>query len=131
MRLFLIALVMVSLLGLPSLCYARSSHAKAVGQDAGPKSSDLFGSLVGSHGSKNLINIVIVLTILTFAPAILLLMSSFTEDCHCPILFAAGDGRAAAPSEPDHRGSFIVSHVFHHGADLREDSDRRPGSFYE
>ena len=31
MRLFLIVLVMVSLLGLPSLCYARSSHAKAVG----------------------------------------------------------------------------------------------------
>ena len=46
---------------------------------AGPTKSDLFGSLVGSHGNKNLINIVIVLTILTFAPAILLLMSSFTR----------------------------------------------------
>src|SRR5271157_6486735 len=79
MRLFLIALVMASLLGLPSLCYARSSHAKTVSQDAGPVKSDLIGSLVGSHGSKNLINIVIVLTILTFAPAILLLMSSFTR----------------------------------------------------
>jgi len=79
MRLFLIALVMIFLLGLPSLCYAGSSHAGAGAQAAGPKSSDLFGSLVGSHGNKNLINIVIVLTILTFAPAILLLMSSFTR----------------------------------------------------
>jgi len=79
MRLFLIALVMVSFFGLSSLCYAGSSHAGAGAQAAGPKSSDLFGSLVGSHGNKNLINIVIVLTILTFAPAILLLMSSFTR----------------------------------------------------
>ena len=66
--------------GCLSLCYARSSHAKAVSQRCrARRSSDLFGSLVGSHGSKNLINIVIVLTILTFAPAILLLMSSFTR----------------------------------------------------
>jgi flagellar biosynthetic protein FliP len=81
MKIVLLVFVMVCLAGLPSLCYAKAhSHtAKADPKPAGPVKSDLFGSLVGSQGNKNLINIVIVLTILTFAPAILLLMSSFTR----------------------------------------------------
>jgi len=40
---------------------------------------DLLGSLTGNQGGKNLINVALVLTILAFAPAILLLMSSFTR----------------------------------------------------
>ncbi len=79
MRLFLAALVALSLLLAALLCMARPGHAAAADKASGPTKSDLFGSLVGSNGNKNLINIVIVLTILTFAPAVLLLMSSFTR----------------------------------------------------
>jgi len=78
-RFFAVALVAFSLLGAPSLCLARPSHASARAEAPGPTKADLIGSLVGSHGNKNLINIVIVLTVLTFAPAVLLLMSSFTR----------------------------------------------------
>ncbi len=82
MKAVLLVIVMVCLIGLPCVCYAKAHHAKAdaaSSKAAGPNKSDLFGSLVGSQGNKNLLNIVIVLTILTFAPAILLLMSSFTR----------------------------------------------------
>ena len=40
---------------------------------------DIFNSFAGAEGGKNFISIVILLTILSFAPAILLLMSSFTR----------------------------------------------------
>jgi flagellar biosynthesis protein FliP len=40
---------------------------------------DIFGSLTGNQGGKNLINVALMLTVLAFAPAILLLMSSFTR----------------------------------------------------
>jgi flagellar biosynthetic protein FliP len=73
----LLLLVMACLIGVPCLSHAGTHSAKAAA--SGPTKSDLFGSLVGSQGNKNLLNIVIVLTILTFAPAILLLMSSFTR----------------------------------------------------
>ncbi|MGD0229886.1 MAG: flagellar biosynthetic protein FliP, partial [Syntrophorhabdales bacterium] len=79
MKALLLAMVMISLIVLPSPCYAKSGAANSAAKPAGPTKSDLFGSLVGGQGTKNLINIVIVLTILTFAPAVLLLMSSFTR----------------------------------------------------
>lgn len=41
--------------------------------------SDILGSITGSDDGRGLINIVMILTILAFAPAILLLMSSFTR----------------------------------------------------
>ena len=40
---------------------------------------DIIGSFSGAEGGRNLISIVILMTILAFAPAILLLMSSFTR----------------------------------------------------
>ena len=79
MKAVLLVIVMVCLIGLPCVCYAKAHQAKAAAASAGPTKSDLFGSLIGAQGNKNLLNIVIVLTILTFAPAILLLMSSFTR----------------------------------------------------
>ncbi len=84
MKVFLVVLVLASLFLTPSLALAKTNHvrttaaAAASGAGSNPK-FDLIGSLVGDHGNKNLINIVIVLTILTFAPAVLLLMSSFTR----------------------------------------------------
>jgi len=78
-RTFLAALLVVTLLGAPSLCLAKASTAQPAAKAASPAKLDLIGSLTGSQGSKNLINIALVLTILAFAPAILLLMSSFTR----------------------------------------------------
>lgn len=81
MKVFLTALLVISLLvGLPSLCVAKAGTAKvATVKASAPAKLDLIGSLTGNQGSRNLISIALVLTILAFAPAILLLMSSFTR----------------------------------------------------
>lgn len=83
MRTFFAALVVISLLvAAPSLCIAKANAGAAkvtTTKAAGPAKLDLVSSFTGSQGSKNLINIALVLTVLAFAPAILLLMSSFTR----------------------------------------------------
>ena len=53
MRVFLIALVMVSLLGLPSLCYARSSPPGPA-QAAGPEIPIFSARLWGATGTRTL-----------------------------------------------------------------------------
>jgi flagellar biosynthetic protein FliP len=63
--------LLLSLIALPAVASAKAE--KATG------SVNILNSLVGADGGRNLINIVIVLTVLAFAPAILLLMSSFTR----------------------------------------------------
>jgi flagellar biosynthetic protein FliP len=74
-RIAVILVILAALIAMsPALCYA----AKA-GADKSPTKFDIFGALAGTAGGKNLISIMIVLTILAFAPAILLLMSSFTR----------------------------------------------------
>jgi flagellar biosynthesis protein FliP len=78
-------LIILSILSTPAFCYAKTvtgksvTRAPVVAQPAPQAKLDLFGSLTGNQGSKNLINIALVLTIMAFAPAILLLMSSFTR----------------------------------------------------
>ncbi len=74
MKIFLIGILALSMLCIPVM-----GSAKANVNAKGDTKSDLISSFTGSAGSKNLISIVIVLTILAFAPAILLLMSSFTR----------------------------------------------------
>lgn len=74
MRIFLVALILISMLCVPTLASAKST-AKPVATSK----IDLFSTFKGNEGSKNLLSIVIMLTILAFAPAILLLMSSFTR----------------------------------------------------
>ena len=76
MKLFLIALIAVSMLFVPLLVQAKTAPAAAKEK---PQSLDLVNSLTGSQGGKNVISIALMLTILAFAPAILLLMSSFTR----------------------------------------------------
>jgi flagellar biosynthetic protein FliP len=82
-RTFFAALVVVSLLvAAPSFSIAKANAGNAkvtATKAAAPAKLDLVSSLTGSQGSKNLINIALILTILAFAPAILLLMSSFTR----------------------------------------------------
>jgi flagellar biosynthetic protein FliP len=74
MKILLISIIIFSLFLIPVL-----AHAKSNGQTKTQGKSDLLGMLVTNEGNKNLISIVMVLTILTFVPAILLLMSSFTR----------------------------------------------------
>lgn len=69
-RLVILALIM-TLMALPAVAAAKAEKA--------PANTNILNSLVGADGGRNLINIVIVLTVLAFAPAILLLMSSFTR----------------------------------------------------
>jgi flagellar biosynthetic protein FliP len=85
MKTWFAALAIFSILGAPTYCYAKTvtgksvTHPTVVAQPAPQAKLDLFGSLTGNQGSKNLINIALMLTIMAFAPAILLLMSSFTR----------------------------------------------------
>jgi flagellar biosynthesis protein FliP len=74
MKIFVIILVAISLSLVP-LCAGAKSGAKVKVETK----ADLFSSFTGSEGSRNLLGVVMMLTILAFAPAILLLMSSFTR----------------------------------------------------
>jgi flagellar biosynthesis protein FliP len=76
MKPFIIILIALSL-----LCVAPPAFAKAGAAVAKEKAqaSDLLNLFSGGQGGKNLISIAVMLTILAFAPAILLLMSSFTR----------------------------------------------------
>jgi flagellar biosynthesis protein FliP len=73
MKIFLISIVILSLFLVPVL-----AHAKTV-KDKAPAKNDLLSAFTTGEGNRNLINVVIVLTVLAFAPAVLLLMSSFTR----------------------------------------------------
>ena len=80
MKYFVIALVVivaVSFLALPSSVLAKGGKEKA--QAVTSPAGNLISSFTGGDSGRSLINIVLVLTILAFAPAILLLMSSFTR----------------------------------------------------
>jgi flagellar biosynthesis protein FliP len=74
MKIFLICIVILSLFLVPVL-----AHAKANAKDKAPAKTDLLSAFTTGEGNRNLINITLVMTILAFAPAILLLMSSFTR----------------------------------------------------
>ena len=74
MKVFIVGLIILSLFLVPVL-----AHAKANAKDKPQVNNNLLSSLTTGEGNRNLINVVIVLTILAFAPAILLLMSSFTR----------------------------------------------------
>jgi flagellar biosynthesis protein FliP len=73
MKIFLISIVILSLFIVPVLAQAKTA------KDNTPAKNDLLSAFTTGEGNKNLINVVIVLTVLAFAPAILLLMSSFTR----------------------------------------------------
>ncbi len=73
MRYLVIACIVLSLVVVPVVVSAKTD------KKAAPAAGNILNSITGSDGGRNLINIVIVLTVLAFAPAILLLMSSFTR----------------------------------------------------
>ncbi len=72
-RLIVICLILSLVVLLPGVAAAKAAKAEK------SANTNVLNALVGADGGRNLINIVIVLTVLAFAPAILLLMSSFTR----------------------------------------------------
>jgi flagellar biosynthesis protein FliP len=72
MKSLVVVCLALFLMALPAI--AGAAQAQKAGAD-----TNILNALVGADGGRNLINIVIVLTVLAFAPAILLLMSSFTR----------------------------------------------------
>ena len=74
MKLFLLALLVSSIMLAP--CPA---VAKATSGDKEPAKIDLIGMFAGGEGNRNLVNLALIFTILSFAPAIILLMTSFTR----------------------------------------------------
>ena len=77
MKYLLVALIVVSFLIAPALVSAKTA-AKEKSQTQA-QAGNLITSFTGGESGKSMINIVLVLTVLAFAPAILLLMSSFTR----------------------------------------------------
>jgi flagellar biosynthetic protein FliP len=76
MKLLVIGIIAISILFVPLVAQAKTAQGAAKEKS---QSFDFVNSLTGSQGGKNLISIALMLTILAFAPAILLLMSSFTR----------------------------------------------------
>jgi flagellar biosynthesis protein FliP len=72
----LIIIVAIFFLAAPSPVFAKAAKEKA---SVSNPAANLISSFTGGESGKSLINIVLVLTVLAFAPAILLLMSSFTR----------------------------------------------------
>lgn len=75
MKYAVIVVLVASFLIAPSLADAKTaSRERSQAQLGG-----LISSFTGGEGGKGLINIILVLTVLAFAPAIVLLMSAFTR----------------------------------------------------
>lgn len=78
MKFLLVALIAATMLFAAVPVDAKKATA-AVQKEKPAQALDIVGAFSGSQGGKNLISIAVMLTILSFAPAILLLMSSFTR----------------------------------------------------
>ncbi len=78
MRLVLFAAVILSLLAMPGFAEAKAAAKEKAAVQSTP-AGNLISAFTAGESGKSLVNIVLVLTILAFAPAILLLMSSFTR----------------------------------------------------
>jgi flagellar biosynthetic protein FliP len=75
MKLALVLLIAVGLLFAPCCSYAA---AKSTPKDKAER-LDVVSSFFGGEGNRSLINMALILTILAFAPALILLMTSFTR----------------------------------------------------
>ncbi len=75
MKYIVIAVLVASFLVAPAFADAKTASKEKAQTQVG----SLISSFTGGEGGRNLINIVLVLTVLAFAPAILLLMSAFTR----------------------------------------------------
>ncbi|HOJ43948.1 MAG TPA: flagellar type III secretion system pore protein FliP [Syntrophorhabdaceae bacterium] len=74
MKIVFIIILVISIFMIPCATYAKQTAKKATGE-----SENILNTFTSVEGGRGLINIAIMLTILAFAPAILLLMSAFTR----------------------------------------------------
>ncbi len=74
MKLLVVLFLMFSVVFAPSLAGAKSATS-----DKAPAKIDLINMFAGGEGNRNLVNLALMFTILSFAPALLLLMTSFTR----------------------------------------------------
>jgi len=74
-KIFLIGMIICTLVVFPAFVSAKTAESKGKTESK----INIMSSFTGSEGSKNLISVVLLLTVLAFAPAILLLMSAFTR----------------------------------------------------
>lgn len=74
MKLLLVLLLVLSVAFVPGVAGAKSTT-----KDNTPAKVDLIGMFTGGEGNRNLVNLALIFTVLSFAPAILLLMTSFTR----------------------------------------------------
>jgi flagellar biosynthesis protein FliP len=73
-KVLLVFLLLLSVALAPGL-----AGAKSAASDNGPAKVDLINLFAGGEGNRNLVNLALIFTVLSFAPAILLLMTSFTR----------------------------------------------------
>jgi flagellar biosynthetic protein FliP len=74
MKLLLVLILVLSVAFVPGVAGAKSTT-----KDNTPAKVDLIGMFTGGEGNRNLVNLALIFTVLSFAPAILLLMTSFTR----------------------------------------------------
>ncbi len=74
MKLLVVLLLVLSVVVVPGL-----AGAKSPSKDQTPARIDLINMFAGGEGNRNLVNLALIFTILSFAPAIILLMTSFTR----------------------------------------------------
>jgi flagellar biosynthetic protein FliP len=74
MKLLLVLILVLSVTFVPGVAGAKSTT-----KDNTPAKVDLIGMFTGGEGNRNLVNLALIFTVLSFAPAILLLMTSFTR----------------------------------------------------
>lgn len=74
MKIVLIIALVISFFIVPCFAHAKQTVKKTAGEP-----ENILNTFTSVEGGRSLINIAIMLTILAFAPAILLLMSAFTR----------------------------------------------------
>ena len=117
MKYLLVSLIIVSF----SCCMPALVSAKTAAKEkpqAQTQAGNLFTSFTGGESGKGLINIVLVLTVLAFAPAVLLLMSSFTRIVIVLSILRQAMGIPQLPPNQIIVGLVPLSDIFCHGADL-------------
>lgn len=72
-------ILVVAILILSFFFFPLTGEAQTKAKEKAQGKIDILGSFTGVEGNKNMISIVILMTILAFIPAMLLLMSSFTR----------------------------------------------------
>lgn len=123
--LILIGLAFIMLAVTAPVAFAQAAPPISAAPATAPaKSADPFRLNIGLEGSGQpgqvsvAVQIVIVMTLLSVAPSIILLMTSFTRIVIVLGFVRTALGTPSAPSQPDHRRALAVSHFLPDGTGL-------------